>query len=788
MESYKQRRISTIVKEIQINKGQTKYEISGINIDDCKFFYRYKQKQFKDLPLGDYTIDKSGNQPLLEITNNDIINKAEAIQVCYVVDLKSSKYQTDFEVDINKLTESYNKLVDDVHVLWEYVKKTAMVADDTTIDLILPQLNTDEVWIKTDDGYKGISITDAEEQTKDLVTQYTEELKKDIVALKNTSMTEIQEATSNSIQEIAESFNAEVEKGKQEIAVKSNEEVGIITDLVDSKISEITQEGLKQKGVVTEQGNIEISKINAMGIDNKLDKGNYQGNAQSLKDEIDKKQNKQDNTLETTAKEIVPAINEINSLAKKDKGERLPIGTIVPFIADVLPLGYLLCDGREITQQDYPELYDLLPFGGHISEEIFRSLAKNEVPVMSSNNQDGFIITTSSEYSASYQGWKAFDQQNINDANSWLTQNGVKNGTLTIGYPFKRAISLFKISSVNQITGSKIKTVKLFGVNGDSSEDVLFDKTFETIFSVGETREFNLPFKTKEYKKFKIEVINDDSNAYAGIGELKLYTVDMLEIPNANQDTSKKYLPDLRNMFLRGNKQGRELLSWQNDDNKKHNHRVPLDNNTGGTYEYSDYSNTQPIYWAYSAFNSGNEAYATPVSQETFTGTESRPQNISVNYIIKAKNVSSEDTISPVIDEVNNKIETNRKGLADLKAKYDNLLRGLNETKVLYSQDKYISQAQTLTLTESIKNFKQIEITVMYSSDQYKSTKIHDVRDLTFNDSISATSNVKDVYINTVYGDIYSKLVFRTNGLNIATFTSNAYISKITGIGRIGGF
>lgn len=44
--------------------------------------------------------------------------------------------------------------------------------------------------------------------------------------------------------------------------------------------------------------------------DNKLDKGAYVGNAQDLKDEIDQKQNKQDNTLETTAKEIVLAINE----------------------------------------------------------------------------------------------------------------------------------------------------------------------------------------------------------------------------------------------------------------------------------------------------------------------------------------------------------------------------------------------------------------------------------------------------------------------------------------------
>ncbi|MGL5051059.1 MAG: phage tail protein [Fusobacteriaceae bacterium] len=38
----------------------------------------------------------------------------------------------------------------------------------------------------------------------------------------------------------------------------------------------------------------------------------------------------------------------------------LPIGTVVPFASDIIPLGYLLCDGRTITRLQYPELYDLI--------------------------------------------------------------------------------------------------------------------------------------------------------------------------------------------------------------------------------------------------------------------------------------------------------------------------------------------------------------------------------------------------------------------------------------------
>lgn len=173
MPSYKQKKISTIVREITIVNGQSKYDIAGIDIDKSKFFYRYSQEQFKDLNVGDYTLDKSSNTQTIEITNSEILRLAEAIQICYVVDLTSSRYEVDFDVDINRLSESHNKLVDDVHVLWEYVKKTAMIADDTTIDLILPQLNTDEVWVKTDDGYKGISLTDAEGEIKKVIDEYT---------------------------------------------------------------------------------------------------------------------------------------------------------------------------------------------------------------------------------------------------------------------------------------------------------------------------------------------------------------------------------------------------------------------------------------------------------------------------------------------------------------------------------------------------------------------------------------------------------------------------------------
>lgn len=178
MSSLKLRKIAKIVKEINIDPSQTRYDIAGLTLGLCKFFYRTPQNLFQDLNIGDYTIDTSNNSQVLVIQNNELLRIMEAVQVCYILDITSSKYETDFNVDINQLKDEYNNLVDDVHALWDYIKKVGIVTDDTSMPLILPQLNTDEVWVKTEDGYKGISLTDAEGIIKGVIEEYTSLMEK----------------------------------------------------------------------------------------------------------------------------------------------------------------------------------------------------------------------------------------------------------------------------------------------------------------------------------------------------------------------------------------------------------------------------------------------------------------------------------------------------------------------------------------------------------------------------------------------------------------------------------
>ena len=258
MSSSKLRKISKIVKEILIQKSQSRYDISGLNLSLCKFYYRKTNELFKDLPSGDYTIDVSNNQQSLVIRNNEIISSGEAIQICYEMDLSSSKYEIDFEIDINRLTTSYNELVDDVHILWDYIKKTGMISDDITMDLILPQLNTDEMWVKSKDGYIAYPLTDVEKSIKEIIDKYSqqkiEEIKKATTAHADKEIERIKQEAKKEENNAISNIKEQEKTSTQNIINEGNKQVQNVTNIGNNKITEITQH--------TENKKIELNQFN----------------------------------------------------------------------------------------------------------------------------------------------------------------------------------------------------------------------------------------------------------------------------------------------------------------------------------------------------------------------------------------------------------------------------------------------------------------------------------------------------------------------------------------------
>lgn len=176
--NYKQNKIMLTIKEITVSGN--KYQINGINKEEAVFFGRSKLEVFKEIPKGYYTVTEESNNTYLNITNAEYLATIEAIQICQEIDITSSKYEVSSNPDINILKDRYNELVEDVHNIITYVKKTGIIADDTTMSLILPQLDNDEIWIKKEDGYEGISLIDAEGMVKEKVDEYVKFSKSEI--------------------------------------------------------------------------------------------------------------------------------------------------------------------------------------------------------------------------------------------------------------------------------------------------------------------------------------------------------------------------------------------------------------------------------------------------------------------------------------------------------------------------------------------------------------------------------------------------------------------------------
>jgi microcystin-dependent protein len=50
----------------------------------------------------------------------------------------------------------------------------------------------------------------------------------------------------------------------------------------------------------------------------------------------------------------------IERVFKKCQERLVPIGSILPFSGEIAPTGWLLCDGKQYTSQDYPDLYEVI--------------------------------------------------------------------------------------------------------------------------------------------------------------------------------------------------------------------------------------------------------------------------------------------------------------------------------------------------------------------------------------------------------------------------------------------
>ncbi|MGL4998350.1 MAG: phage tail protein [Cetobacterium sp.] len=483
---------------------------------------------------------------------------------------------------------------------------------------------------------------------------------------------------------------------------------------------------------------------------------------------------------------------------------QVPIGTVTPFIGDITPLGWLQCDGSEIEETDYPQLYPLLQNGGslHITEEDIAANSKHVIPVLTSNTDKGYTVTTSSEYSSAYSGFEAFDNS-TGDSACWITANALREGWLQVMYPTHTSLGSFQFTARSGVNkGREVDYIKMVGIGVDGvTETILFDELVP-VFTPNESRVFQTYDKTSIFSGYRIYIKSrlDYGNTYVAIGELKLNTHTLaVNAPQVilDQDPNKKYLPYMNGMTPKGRSYGRDLGSFEMDGIRnitgtwatKWNATSRGFNGftSSGCYEpHTDNASAGRITCEDVSGNSGCAYPGFNASRSVPVSNQNKVQNISFNYIIKASNVKNPSTAVDIADELNLKIENYKKDYDAINSRLDSL-----ETEDTILWEGQFTTNGIMTLSESFKNFRMIAITVgciVSSNFVDRVQRLLTTADIPLNDTNIGDNLSADHRFYIDYGaNGYNAAYFRTNCVDIYFNgrTGTGAIAQVKGIGRV---
>ena len=388
MSSIKERKIAIIKKEILIKRGQSTYDISGIDVGSAKFFYRFTRQVFNDLAQGDYTIAGSKPNYQLVISNPTIINTAEAIQICEIYDTSSSKYIVPFEADINTLVAKYNEAVDDIHRLWSYTRMNGLIADETSMPLIMPQLDEDEIWVKTLDGWKGYPIHEFEQDVQgmlDELERLRQQYLSELLSTKNKYVIDLTNHKNTLVEQATDDMTTQANNKKAEIITLGNEWNRTVVATGDEQNTRIVNQGDTQNARIISTGGNQVKKVKDEG-DTQFTRVNNAGNTQvgrvtnegnSQVTKVINEGTSQFNKITTKGGEV---ISQIESMIPDNLSSRVDVleGDITDVKGDVTTLkgqvttaqgdiGTLKTDVQNINNNEYKIKYKEIPDGTNLN-------------------------------------------------------------------------------------------------------------------------------------------------------------------------------------------------------------------------------------------------------------------------------------------------------------------------------------------------------------------------------------------------------------------------------------
>lgn len=250
--NYKQGKLVLPVKEFLIEKGVYQYEINGIEMGTSVVLYKEELGIFNVMPKGDFQIIGDTNNQYLKIVNDKVFETYLSIQIVSIKKLISSIYEPSSDIDINTMLHEMNNVIQDVHDITDYLKKTNQIVDSEKATNVFPDLPIGSTVIKLEDGtLGGIPISDMYEHFDRL----TDRIYNTVLGRLNIDYQNFKNGMLQYSQELEQS-------------IKSNIDVYVTEKFVefDNKVTE-SENKITQKG---EEILEELGKFDPIGLVNKV--------------------------------------------------------------------------------------------------------------------------------------------------------------------------------------------------------------------------------------------------------------------------------------------------------------------------------------------------------------------------------------------------------------------------------------------------------------------------------------------------------------------------------------
>ncbi|MCM3131539.1 discoidin domain-containing protein [Paenibacillus polysaccharolyticus] len=185
---------------------------------------------------------------------------------------------------------------------------------------------------------------------------------------------------------------------------------------------------------------------------------------------------------------------------------------------------------------------------GDFPETIYR----NANPTMTSNTSPQGVVSTSSIYNSTYEGWKAMNGGVVGVDDCWATANNTPSGTLTYQFVSTARIGAYAITSRDATDTFSAPKNWTFEASNDGKNWVFLHTVNNEATWTQKQRRVYVLDGNYSYVYFRLNITANYSTSYTSVGEWELIEVITVEGKQAGWSPVSTSLPAENTLFKEG--------------------------------------------------------------------------------------------------------------------------------------------------------------------------------------------------------------------------------------------